>query len=409
MLADFSFQQPAGAGFRKRVRDLGAAQAGLEKASGIVNLEHLQADDKKAIASEPFSTFGPISEIGGHGDSGEPRCRRKAMAADGYQGFFGLHGREIYRQMTIAMQLPEPVEGYIHLSEGKLHYLDWGGDGPQMHFLHANGFCAGTYSPFLRHLTGLYRVIASDVRGHGDSTFPAAERIRHWNVFADDLKAIVEGAMAPPVLGMGHSLGAVTTCIAAARYPLLFSAIILLDPVFLVAGARWRHALMRMLGLRNRLPLARTARKRKRSFAGKQSALKRFVAGRGIFKSWSADFIEAYMECGLLEPDADTAILRCDPELEAQIFESVPLDVWNSVSRVQCPILAIRGEHSDTFLAEAGRKLERIAADAQVKVIAQAGHFFPMEKPEETAAAIAEFIGRNLPEDQRASNRSPLC
>jgi hypothetical protein len=34
----------------------------------------------------------------------------------------------------------EPTEGFISLPEGKLHYLDWGGSGLQLHFLHANGF-----------------------------------------------------------------------------------------------------------------------------------------------------------------------------------------------------------------------------------------------------------------------------
>ena len=298
--------------------------------------------------------------------------------------------------MTDPLHRHEPSEGYIHLPDGQLHYLDWGGNGRQAHFLHANGFCAGTYTPFLNHLTGVFRVIASDVRGHGESTFPGTRRIRNWNVFADDLKAIVEGVMTPPVIGIGHSLGAVTTCIAAARYPQLFSAIILLDPVFLPARLRWKIALIRLLGLRSWLPLARGARQRKRSFSSKQSALRRFVAGRGIFKSWSAEFVEAYMECGLLEHDTEKAILRCDPELEAQIFESVPLNVWQTVARVSCPILAIRGEHSDTFLPESGRRLELIAASSRVVTLPAAGHFFPMEKPELAAKEITDFIDQTL-------------
>ncbi len=296
----------------------------------------------------------------------------------------------------------EPSEGYIHLPDGKIHYLDWGGNGRQMHFLHGNGFCAGTYTPFLNYLTDTYRVFASDVRGHGDSRFPGAQRIRKWDVFAVDLKTIVESAMAPPVVGMGHSLGAVTTCIAAARYPELFSAVILLDPVFLSTRNLWRVALIRLLGLRSWLPLARIARQRKRSFTSKQSALRRFAAGRGIFKSWSEDFIEAYMECGLLVQDTRRAVLRCDPELEAQIFESVPLNIWQTIARVSCPILALRGEKSDTFVRAAGRRLKKIAADAQVITVPNAGHFLTMERPKETAEAIVGFVDRSLSGDRSA-------
>ncbi|MGB5420860.1 MAG: alpha/beta hydrolase, partial [Desulfobacterales bacterium] len=73
----------------------------------------------------------------------------------------------------------EPVEGFVETPEGGLHHLDWGGGGPQIHFLHANGFCAGTYTPFLRYLVADFHVFASDVRGHGGSTFSGARRIRH--------------------------------------------------------------------------------------------------------------------------------------------------------------------------------------------------------------------------------------
>ncbi len=137
--------------------------------------------------------------------------------------------------------------------------------------------------------------------------------------------------MSPPVIGMGHSLGAVTTYIAAAMYPQLFSAIILIDPSIL-------------------------PRRRRKTFQGKSEALKRFASGRGIFKSWSKEFVEAYLECGLLEKDSETAVLKCDPELEAQIFESVPHDVWRYANRISCPILAIRGVHSDVFSADSAKK-----------------------------------------------------
>ena len=100
----------------------------------------------------------------------------------------------------------EPVENFIDVPDGKIHFLDWGGTGPQAHLLHANGFCAGTYSPFVKHLTDHLHVMASDIRGHGASQFPSSQRIRHWNIFAEDLKGLIEKAMAPPIIGMGHSL-----------------------------------------------------------------------------------------------------------------------------------------------------------------------------------------------------------
>ena len=100
----------------------------------------------------------------------------------------------------------EPTENYLDTPDGKIHYLDWGGSGPQTHLLHANGFCAGTYSPFVRYLLDDLHVIASDVRGHGGSDLPDPKPIHHWNIFADNLKSIIEQIMSPPIIAMGHSL-----------------------------------------------------------------------------------------------------------------------------------------------------------------------------------------------------------
>ncbi|MGD8666063.1 MAG: alpha/beta hydrolase, partial [Desulfobacterales bacterium] len=63
----------------------------------------------------------------------------------------------------------EPSEHYLNLPDGRIHYLNWGGSGLPAHFLHGNGFCAGTYTPFIRHLVDDLHILASDVRGHGGS------------------------------------------------------------------------------------------------------------------------------------------------------------------------------------------------------------------------------------------------
>jgi pimeloyl-ACP methyl ester carboxylesterase len=246
------------------------------------------------------------------------------------------------RHPASGLERGDPVEGYLEVPGGRLHYLDWGGQGPPAHFLHGNGFCAGTYSPFLQRLSRL-RVTASDIRGHGESVFGPMPRIRHWMVFAEDLALLVRGLQQGPVVGMGHSLGAVATMLAAAVHPELFSALVLIDPVVFEPLRLRRMAVLRWIGMGGRFPLAVQARRRRRVFKGKAELLRVFSGRPGAFKSWAPEFIGAYLECGFLERDVQTAVLRCDPELEAQIFESVPLDVWRYVKRLRCPVLVIRG------------------------------------------------------------------
>ena len=147
-----------------------------------------------------------------------------------------------------------------------MKYFDLGGNGAPLHFLHANGFCSGTYTPLLKFLAGDLRIIASDIRGHGDSDSLGIDRISHWDIFVDDLKNVVEQTISPPVIGIGHSLGAVTTYLAAAKYPHLFSKIILIEPVILPKRILRLICLMKLFGIVGLIPLARIARKRKRIF-----------------------------------------------------------------------------------------------------------------------------------------------
>jgi pimeloyl-ACP methyl ester carboxylesterase len=289
----------------------------------------------------------------------------------------------------------EPSEGFLNTPDGRIHYLDWGGTGRPVHLLHANGFCAGTYSPFVRHLREELHIIASDLRGHGASDPINLKRVYNWHIFADDLKLLIEQTMVPPIVGMGHSLGAVTTYIAAAKYPRLFSAVILIDPPILPRRRLWLMATLKMIGLGGNQRLARAARRRRKMFQGKNEALQRFIS-RGIFKSWSPEFVEAYLECGLLEKDSETAVLKCDPELEAQIFEAVPLDVWHYAEKIACPVLAIRGESSDVFTPGSAERLKRLLSDYELATIPDAGHFVPMGQPEACAAVIAGFIRRKF-------------
>lgn len=289
-----------------------------------------------------------------------------------------------------------PEEGFVNIPGGRIHYLDWGGNGPEVHLLHANGFCAGTYNPFVKHLITDMKITATDIRGHGDSIAQTLGRIDHWKIFAEDLKNFIDKKMNGPVIGIGHSLGAVTTYMAAAKYPELFSGIILIDPVILPKRILLLMSALRMTGLIGKFHLAKGARRRKRVFSGKKDALERFTSGRGIFKSWTPDFIDAYLECGLLEEDENTAILKCDPELEAQIFESAPSDAWKYASKISCPVLAIRGEKSDTFYADAAENLKKYIRDYTLVTVPETGHFIPMEKPEECAAIIKDFIKNKL-------------
>ncbi len=87
-------------------------------------------------------------------------------------------------------------------------------------FLHANGFNALAYRFLLAPLAGGHRILAYDQRGHGGTTLPAEPAGRRgWDDVAGDLVALLDRLDGPPVVLVGHSMGATQSLLAARLRP----------------------------------------------------------------------------------------------------------------------------------------------------------------------------------------------
>lgn len=281
------------------------------------------------------------------------------------------------------------------ISSGKhIHSIACGSGDLPLHFLHANGLSAGTYLPLFEHFKNDFKIIATDIPGHGDSDSHGVKRIPHWDIFVDHVKESLVKNMTPPVIGAGHSLGAVITLLTAAKYPELFSRIVLMDPVIFTRPFLLLLSFAKKTGLMNYNPLAQGARRRKSSFKNREEAMSRFSSGRGMFRTWDEEFIQAFCDHGLswIDQGQGSGSLKCDPETEAQIYESVLLDIWNYPEKIACPTLLIRGEKSDTFTASAAKTLNLKIRDSRLATVAGASHFIPMEKPGECRNIIHDFV-----------------
>lgn len=101
--------------------------------------------------------------------------------------------------------------------------------GAPLHFYHANGFGAQAYVPFLEKLAPNYSVSALNMR----ALWPSKPEIDHkigWQQYAYDLIHWLETTQSEPIIGVGHSMGAIATAIAANLRPDLFRALVLIEP-----------------------------------------------------------------------------------------------------------------------------------------------------------------------------------
>jgi pimeloyl-ACP methyl ester carboxylesterase len=273
---------------------------------------------------------------------------------------------------------------------GEFHALDWGGAGPLLHVAHATGFCAAVYGPLAERLTPSLRVVGLDDRGHGRSTVPADPRALHdWQIFADDLAGVFR-QLGEPVIALGHSRGGVASLMTAARHPALVKALVLIDPTILPLGWMWWWHLAKKTGLAGYAPIAFRAARRREVWPNRQAILDSYRA-KLPFRNWRDEFLRAYVHEGTRETADGRVVWRCHPAWEARCFAVCP-NVWQEVPRVTCPVLAIYGRDSDTFLAPAAARFERLLPSARMVALERTGHFVPMERPDETVDAILSFL-----------------
>ena len=259
---------------------------------------------------------------------------------------------------------------------GEMNVLDFGDvkRPVDLIFVHANGFNAMTYRSLLAPLSGTLRIWAPDLRGHGRTTLPADPNGRRgWTDHRDDLVALLDALDGPPAVLAGHSMGGTSALLAAAERPERVSQLVLLDPVI------WRQWMVTAFHLplldrlASRIPLVKSARRRRAVFDSREQAMAAYV-GRGAFRGWPEIMLADYLADGLIETEAGLA-LACPPEWEASNYASQSHDPWRAMKRLDRPVRILKAEAGSTcHVPEQPRGLAQVS----VETVHGGTHFFPM-------------------------------
>lgn len=258
---------------------------------------------------------------------------------------------------------------------------------PLIHFAHANGFHSDCYVPFLAALRQEARVIRVPMLGH-DPRFSIAP---NWHGLGEQLAESVRSQSGgEPVIAVGHSLGGMSTLIAANRYPELFRGVILLDPAYINPLAGLGVAVYKRLGRIDEITPAGRSLGRRSHWPNKQ-AVHDSLRHKGLFKPFTDASFQGYLDHGLVEKE-DGVHLRYDPAVEVDIFRHTPSDAWRYRKPLKCPVAVITGETSE-FLKRG--TMHKLAKSQRVTLqILPGGHMFPFEHPDGTAAAVLSEVRR---------------
>lgn len=257
---------------------------------------------------------------------------------------------------------------------------------PYLHFAHANGFPAPVYRKLLDKLGERYQVGYLETMAH-DRRFPVTDG---WPHLADETIAYIESSYDAPVIGVGHSLGGLVLFFAAIKRPDLFRALVILDsPMF----NPWRSRglrLAKLFGLMDRVTPAGTTKRRRNGWSSVEE-VRDYFAGKGLFTDFDPDCLEDYARFGTVVQQGKVR-LKFSPEIECNIFRSLPHHYYRYKGRLKVPTAFIAGTDSKVVN---GADLSYLSRHFRVPVLHQkGGHLYPLEAPLATAEAIHAIIGR---------------
>ena len=273
----------------------------------------------------------------------------------------------------------------------EFNLIRWSNNGPLMHIAHATGLCANAYTALSQKLAENYEIIGLDFRGHGRSSATAVPANLHsWEPFYTDLERLFRNQK-QPIVAVGHSMGGTVSAVVAARFPELVSKLILIEPGFMPPLWRPFVYFVQKSGLSMHVPFVTIVTKRKKSWKDNIEAMNE-LGIKGPFKHWRRNVLEDYLSQATKTHEDGSIELLCDPLWEGKILATAPVGIWSEVSKIKCPTLVVYGEKSKTFLPNVSVKLKKLLPNVSMIKMPNIGHFIPMEKPEELAEIISEFI-----------------
>src|SRR6266849_5190162 len=121
-----------------------------------------------------------------------------------------------------------PEDHHTIVGAMRFHYLDWGGNGHPILFLHGGGINAHTWDVVCLMLRERYHCIALDQRGHGDSEWSPAIDYGVATQVGDVEGFIEKLGLANPVL-VGQSMGGLNSIAYAIRHSAKMKGLVVVD------------------------------------------------------------------------------------------------------------------------------------------------------------------------------------
>ena len=246
------------------------------------------------------------------------------------------------------------------------------GEGDAVVCVHGLGGTSNTWTPLMGALSR-HRVVRMDLPGSGRShaALSGPLSIARW---VDAMQAICARLGIARAHWLGHSMGTIVCLHLAASEPRRVRSLALFGP--LIAPAEPARAAIQ----------ARAAKAREGAAAMHE------ITEALLKAAVSADTRERQP---LALAFVRESLMRQDPQAYARSCDALAATVPAAVERIEAPVLLVTGDEDGVAPPQAVRGMAERLANAQgvrVVVLNRCGHWTPIERPEECARELRQFL-----------------
>jgi pimeloyl-ACP methyl ester carboxylesterase len=275
-------------------------------------------------------------------------------------------------QNSVTAQGPY-MDRYMMVNGLRLHYLDRGlPTQPTMILLHGIARHAHTFDHIAPEFVGDYRVIAFDMRGHGDSAW-SSEGAYLVEDHVRDLEAAIRELGLARVTLWGNSTGGRVVQVYAGLHPEMVERLIVED----VGPERPQNVAD---------GFARRVQREAEGWASEDDLVKQL---RTQLPRTPEPIVRAYAHFGTRRRPDGRLVWKFDPNLVKGFVET---ELWQYVSKITSPTIYVIGGASPIVPAETQQRLKNTLPNCEVVLMPGLGHY----PNEENTAGFLTIVNRFL-------------
>ena len=269
------------------------------------------------------------------------------------------------------------TDRFISVNGLRLHYLEWGArDKMPLILLHGIGRDAHSFDHIAPHFAADYRVLAVDLRGHGDSGWHP-EGAYLVDDFVRDLEALVDQLQLRDLIVLGNSTGGRVAQVYAGRH-----------------RGRVRALVVEDVGPERPKDVAAGFARRVQAEANGWSSEDELLAHlKGQSAAVSDDLLRAHVRSATRRREDGRLVWKRDPKL---VNGFVPTELWQDVRRIAAPTLYVLGGSSTIVSKATQDQLSRTIPQVDIVVMPGIGHYPHLEAPVEYVRLVKDFLSRAL-------------